>query len=311
VETFINRISFTIGPFKDYEENPILRPTGRSQSKALYNPSVLREGNKFYMFYRVECDDGLTGRIGLAEGQDGFHFMCHNDPVLIPGDDFDRGGCEDPRIVKLDETYYLTYVGNSLKYNVSNICIATSRDLFHWKKIGSILRPRPEAWNSGQLKAGVIVPEKINGIYVMYFMGEEKPWTTAIGIAYSEDLLHWFEPLEKPVLTPRAGYFDHQGVEPGPTPVVLDEGILLIYNGWAKDCIYKSGAVLFSKEDPTKILWRADKPLLELSRDYGGEFGAGNHCVAEGLVRVERKWLLYYGAADRFVCVASYEEGNR
>jgi len=307
----MNRSNFSIGPFRDYEGNPILGPTEGFQSKRLYNPSVLKEGERFIMFYRAETDDGLTGRIGLAEGEDGFHFTCHADPVLTPGDDFDRGGCEDPRIVKLGETYYLTYVGNSHRYHVSNICIATSKDLLHWTKHGSVLNPRHRAWNSGQLKAGVIVPEKINGMYVMYFMGEERPWTSAIGVAYSEDLLHWSEPLERPVLMPRPGYFDSQGIEPGPTPVVLDEGIFLIYNGWGNNCIYKPFGVLFSKEDATQVLKRTEGPLLVLSRDYGGEFGEGNHCVAEGLVKDRSRWLLYYGAADRLTCLATYEEKSR
>jgi predicted GH43/DUF377 family glycosyl hydrolase len=57
------------------------------------------------MFYRAETDDGLTGRIGLAESHDGFHFTCNPEPVLTPDEDFDKGGCEDPRIVKFEETY--------------------------------------------------------------------------------------------------------------------------------------------------------------------------------------------------------------
>jgi predicted GH43/DUF377 family glycosyl hydrolase len=272
---------------------------------------VLKEGERFFMLYRAETDDGLTGRIGLAEGEDGFHFTCHADPVLTPSDDFDRGGCEDPRIVKLGKTYCLTYVGNSHRYQVSNICLATSKDLLYWTKHGSVLKPRHGAWNSGQLKAGAIVPEKINGTYVMYFMGEERPWTSAIGVAYSEDFLHWSEPLERPVLMPRPGYFDSQGIEPGPTPVVIDEGIFLIYNGWGSDCMYKPSGVLFSKEDPATVLWRANEPLLELSRNYGSEFGEGNHCVAEGLVKNRNRWLLYYGAADRLTCLATYEEKSR
>ncbi len=44
--------------------------------------------------------------------------------------------------------------------------------------------------------------------------------------------------------------------------------------------------------------------MLRLSRDYGREYGAANHCVAEGLIKQENQWLLYYGAADRFICLA-------
>jgi len=303
--------NFPIGPFIDYPQNPILKPTSGFQSKRVYNPTVLKEGEKFYMLYRAESDEPLTGRIGLAESKDGVHFNCYKNPVLSPSEDFDRGGCEDPRIVKLTDTYYLTYVGNSLRYGVSNICIARSKDLIHWEKLGPILNERRWQWDKGQVKAGVIVPERINGKYIMYFMGEEKPWVTAIGIAYSEDLKKWYEPLEKPVLIPRKGYFDSQGVEPGPTPILVNEGILLIYNGWCEDCVYQPGGVIFSKDDPTLILKRTNKPIVSLSRDYGKEFGTGNHCVAEGLVKENHRWLLYYGAADHLTCLAIYEEGRK
>lgn len=311
MQTHMNGDNFPIGPFKDYVENPILRPTGGFQSKGVYNPTVFKEGKTIHMLYRAESNDGLTGRIGLAKSDDGFRFSCYQEPVLTPREDFDCGGCEDPRLVRFGETYYLTYVGNSKRYHVSNICIATSKDLLHWTKHGPVLTPRHGSWDSGQLKAGAIVPEKFNGIYVMYFMGEERPWVAAMGIAYSEDLLRWYEPLERPILSPREGCFDCQGVEPGPTPVILEEGILLIYNGWGRDCIYKPAGALFSRGDPAKILGRTSEPLLVLSHDYGGEFGEGNHCVAEGLIKHGSQWLLYYGAADRLTCLATYREGGR
>ena len=120
------------------------------------------------------------------------------------------------------------------------------------------------------------------------------------------DLLN--EPFDKPVLKPRANRFDSQGVEPGPTPVLIDVGILLIYNGWSSNCIYKPGGVIFSKEDPTRVLKRTEYPILTLKRDYGQQFDTGNHCVAEGLVKDNHRWLLYYGAADHLACIAIYEE---
>lgn len=300
--------NFPVGPFTDYSYNPILTPIGGFQSKGIFNPTVIKEGENFYMLYRAECNDGLTGRIGLAQSQDGFHFTCHSKPVVSPEEDFDKGGCEDPRVVKFEDTYFLTYVGNSRMYHVSNICLATSKDLLHWEKHGPVLQPKKGTWNSGQLKAGVIVPEKIKGKYVMYFMGEEKPWLTAIGIAFSDDLFYWYEPEEGPIVSPRENHFDCKGVEPGATPLLINKGILLIYNAWGEDSIYKPGGLLFSKEEPTKILARTENPLLIPSRDYGKELGAANHIVAEGLVKHKDKWLLYYGAADRFTCLAIYEE---
>jgi predicted GH43/DUF377 family glycosyl hydrolase len=89
--------------------------------------------------------------IGLAKSLDRFRFICHPEPLQTPDEDFDHGGCEDPRIVKFEATYYLTSVGNSQRYHVSNICIATSKDLLHWTKPGSVLPPRNGCWDSGQL----------------------------------------------------------------------------------------------------------------------------------------------------------------
>ncbi|MEW6481966.1 MAG: family 43 glycosylhydrolase [bacterium] len=291
---------FPVGPFVDYPNNPILSP--QAGLKRIYNPTVIRDNGIFYMLLRGEGNDGLTGKIYLAKGNSPTSFKLFPKPCLSPSAEFDIGGCEDPRVVKFNDTYYLTYVGNSKRYNVSNICLATSKDLINWEKHGPILQTGK--WDSGQLKAGAILNEKINGKYVMYFMGEESPWVTAIGIAYSEDLFFWYEPIDEPILSPRDGYFDSQGVEPGPNPVVIEEGILLIYNGWGKDCIYRPGGVIFSKEDPAKILERMDKPILVpnaiegLNKDY--------HVVSEGLISFNDRWFLYYGAGDKFSSLATY-----
>jgi predicted GH43/DUF377 family glycosyl hydrolase len=299
--------NFIIGPFVDYPNNPILSAGKGFTSKGIYNPTVIKEGKNFFMLFRAEGEDGVTGKIGFARSYNGIQFKLHPEPVIVPSADFDRFGCEDPRIVKFKDTYFLTYVGNSGRYNTGNICLATSKDLLHWEKHGSILQPKKRRWNSGQIKAGAILSEKINDKYIMYFMGEEKPWVTAIGIAYSEDLFHWYEPLDEPVVVPRKGYFDSQGIEPGPSPILLDEGILLIYNGWGKDSVYKPGGVLFSRDEPTKVTKRTENPLLVPSRNYGEEFGTGNHVVSEGLIIDGNRWLLYYGAADRLTCLAIYE----
>ena len=303
--------NFIIGPFVDYPNNPILAPGKGFTSKGTYNPTVIKEGRNFFMLFRAEGEGGGTGKIGLAKSRDGIHFILHPKAVLVPSADFDKSGCEDPRVVKFKGTYFLTYVGNSGRYNVGNICLATSSDLLHWKKHGSILQPKKGRWDSGQIKAGVILPEKINGKYIMYFMGEEKPWKTAVGIAYSKDLFRWYEPQDKPVVTPRKGYFDYQGVEPGPNPVLLKEGILFIYNGWGRDCIYKPGGILFSIDKPAKVINRADKPIFLPLRNYGQKFGTGNHIIPEGLIRDGNRWLLYYGAADRLSCLATYKRGAK
>jgi predicted GH43/DUF377 family glycosyl hydrolase len=290
--------------FEDYKQNPILSPQSGFTSKGIYNPTVIQEGDTLYMFFRGEAHERITGRIGIATSKDGIHFTLNPKPLIQPDSPFDKFGCEDPRIVKLGDTYYLTYVGNCGEYRGGNICLATSRDLLNWKKHGSLLQPKEGRWNSGQVKAGAILPTKIKGKFVMYFMGEEKPWSTSIGVAYSEDLFNWYEPIEEAVVMPRKDFFDSKGVEPGANPILIEDGILLIYNGWGEDHLYKPALLLFSKEDPTKVLFRGEKPALSVKKNYGAEFGTPNHIVAEGLIKYKNKWLLYYGGADRVTCMA-------
>ncbi|MBC8273747.1 MAG: glycosidase, partial [Chloroflexi bacterium] len=89
---------------------------------------------------------------------------------------------------------------------------------------------------------------------------------------------------------------------------VTEEGIFMVYSGWGEDCVYKPGGVVFSKDDPGKLLQRMDKPLFEPAQDWGEKFGCANHVVAESLVKHGDSWLLYYGAADRARCLAIWEE---
>ena len=58
------------------------------------------------------------------------------EPVLFPEHEYERHGCEDPRVVLCDGTYYLFYVAYDGK-NATGAC-ATSKDLKNFKKMGII-----------------------------------------------------------------------------------------------------------------------------------------------------------------------------
>ena len=56
--------------------------------------------------------------------------------------------------------------------------------------------------------------------------------------------------------------------EPGPPPIVIPEGILLIYNGADDKLVYSTGWVLFDKNDPTKVLARSEKPAFSPEKEW-------------------------------------------
>lgn len=284
-----------IGPFKKYHGGPILLPQGTGfETKAVFNPTAIVVNDTIFMFYRAEDWRGQrrwngTSTIGMAYSTDGIHFTRHPKPVITPEHDYETpGGCEDPRIVNVDDLYCLTYTAYNGK--TARLALAISKDLVTWEKKGIII---PWEWT----KAGAISPQKINEKYVMYF-GDKSIW-----IAHSDNLIDWIVD-ENPVLEPREGHFDNRIVEPGPPPIILDEGILLIYNGSNKEIHYEPGWVLFSKNDPRKILARSKKPILSLSKDWEKYGQVPNVIFAEGLVKYKDIWYLYYGAADTYVGLA-------
>ena len=300
------------GTWTRLSPEPIVSPRGDGfESAGTFNPAVIKDGGKFVMLYRAQDHKG-TSSLGYATSEDGVHFVRRSEPVMVSESPYEKGGgVEDPRLVKFGKTFYLTYTGYNNVDGVAadkkdaQLCMATSTDLIHWQRQGIIFPAYKGKWNVKWTKSGAIVPEKTNGKYWMYFLGDAQGKDTQMGVAYSDDLLHWTEALDHPVLSSRAGSFDSQVVEPGPPPVVTPEGIFLIYNGADDKLVYSTGWVLFDKKDPTKVLARAEEPIFSPGLEWEKVGQVPNVVFVEGLVREAQRWLFYYGGADRHVGVAT------
>jgi beta-1,2-mannosidase len=225
--------TFPLGPFIPYGDNPILRPQGHGwESENLYNPAAIVVDDQVIVLYRAHGRD-LRSRIGLASSRDGFRFMREPEPVVYPEHDYEAQGCEDPRLSKVGDGYYLTYTG----YDGSSaqLCLATSTDLRSWNKHGPVV-PGFNTWatlpygpDRPWSKAGVVVPEPIEGLYYMYF-GEG-----AIYYATSPDLIHWTPcPEDQPIHRPTRGDWDATLVEIGAPPVTTAEGLMVFLTNGAR-----------------------------------------------------------------------------
>jgi predicted GH43/DUF377 family glycosyl hydrolase len=300
------------GPWTRISADPILSPQGDGfESAGTFNPAVVKKDGKFVMLYRAQDKKG-TSSLGYASSDDGVHFTRRPAPVLVSDAPYEKGGgVEDPRLIKFGRTYYLTYTGfNNVDgqgpdHRDAQLCLATSTDLIHWKRHGVIIPSYKGNWNVKWTKSGAIVPQKVNGKYWMYYLGDAKGKDTQMGIAYSTDLLHWTGTLDQPVLSSRPGMFDSQVVEPGPPPVITPQGIFLVYNGADDKSIYSTGWVLFDKNDPAKVLARAQEPIFAPELEWEKVGQVPNVIFVEGLVRDGGRWLFYYGGADKHIGVAS------
>src|SRR5207245_10889946 len=102
--------------------------------------------------------------------------------------------------------------------------------------------------------------EPVGGRYWMYYMADAAAGSDQMGVAYSTDLLRWTEALDAPVLGRRPGRFDSRVVEPGPPPLMLPEGILLVYNGADDGLVYRTGWALFDRRSEERRVgkeWRS------------------------------------------------------
>jgi beta-1,2-mannosidase len=300
------------GKWTRLSPDPIVSPRGDNfEAAGTFNPSVVKKDGKFVMLYRAQDHNG-TSSLGYAISDDGIHFTRRPEPVMVAEAPYEKGGgVEDPRLQKIGDTYYLTYTG----YNNINgigadkkdaqLCMATSADLSHWQRQGIIIPGYKGKWNVKWTKSGAIVPEKIGGKYWMYYLADARGKDSQMGVAYSEDLLHWTEALDHPILSSRPGLFDSQVVEPGPPPIIIPQGIFLIYNGADDKLVYSTGWVLFDKEDPTKVLARSDVPVFAPEKKWEKVGQVPNVVFVEGMVRDGNRWLFYYGGADKYVGVAT------
>jgi beta-1,2-mannosidase len=291
------------GAWRRLSEAPIIAPRGGEwESAGPFNPAVIALGGKIVMLYRAQDKLG-TSRLGYAESSDGIHFARHSGPVLSPETDYERdGGIEDPRLVRFGDTFYLTYTG----YNKTDaqLCLATSKDLIHWERKGILLPAYKGNWNVRWTKSGAIVPEKIDGKYWMYFLGTTADNKDQMGVASSNDLLHWSDATPAPVLPVRPGRFDSRVAEPGPAPIITKRGIVLVYNGADDKLIYRTGIAIFDRTDPRKLIWRSDEPVFAPEKQWEKTGQVPNVVFVEGGVKRGGRYIFYYGGADKYVGAA-------
>lgn len=313
------------------EENPVVKPSTENfwESKQVFNAAAIYEEGKIHLVYRA-IGDFDTSVLGYASSNDGVHFDKYPDPVYIPTQSFEMpqggipwfasspgnltkspyesggggyGGCEDPRLTKIDDRYYMTYIAydaaNPPRVALSSISV----DDFHnknWNWETPVLISPPGVVD----KNCVIFPEKINGKYAI--MHRIYP---NILLDYVDDLQFNGETFLRGEyrIKPSRMLWDSRKVGAGPPPIKTKYGWLLIYHavGEKDSGRYKIGAMLLDLKDPTKVIARTIVPILapdhHLEND-GFKSGVAYPC---GAVIKDDMLYVYYGGADTVICGAT------
>ena len=103
---------------------------------SVYNPAVIYDEGRFTLYERASGSlrpVAAATAVGLLESDDGVHFRHVSDkPVFTPEMAGSRyGSVQDPRVVKIDGTYYMTYAFRRFAWSI------------HPTGLGSPRRPEP------------------------------------------------------------------------------------------------------------------------------------------------------------------------
>lgn len=307
-------------------KNPILSPRSNKwwEMEGSFNPGVIRLGGETYLLYRAIGNDGVS-RIGYAKSTDGIHiddrsltpvFSIVNprsmnepshkqvyDPVMYPSGG-SWGGCEDPRIVKIGSTIYMTF--NAFDgWDFLRIGVTSIKENDFKKKIWQWTKPLLISPQGEVNKNWVIFPEKINGKFaILHSLSPD------VGIDYVDRL----EELSNGTKVIKSKFNNRVPRETwdtwvrgaGPPPIRTGEGWLVLYHAINKKepSRYKLGAMLLDLKNPKKIIARSASAILLPDMWYEND-GKPGVVYACGAVVNKDLLYVYYGGGDKYSCVAT------
>ena len=325
--------------FRIKKEGIILRPTKRKfENEGVLNPACMQVGNEVHMFYRA-VKKGNFSSIGYCRLEGPLKVVERSKkPILVPEHNYESHGIEDPRIVKIDGTYYMTYTGYDGKS--VRISYATSTDLKNWKKKGPLIpkikydRAEDLFNNCGSLKDryflfesyykdkvgknvllwdkdAMFFPRKINGKFAL--LHRILPDIQLLYFRDFRDLTkeYWerhFSELCNYIVLEAEHWYETRNIGGGAPPIETKKGWLIIYH--AVDDMdtgrtYRAGAALLDKKDPRKVLGHFHQPLFSPEERWEQKGVVNQVVFPTGTAIFGKRLYIYYGAADKYIAAAS------
>lgn len=297
-----------------HKNNPIMMPTKHAwENKAVYNPGVTIYDGRILILYRAQGDD-MISRFGLAFSDDGYHIAERlPEPVFEPDLDteYEQLGVEDPRISKIGDSYYIAYTAASLYPALFGqgveeresgetpwrvrVSIAHTADFRTFSRHGVIV-------THVDSKDAALFPERIKNQFLLIHRVIPN-----IRLAIADEISRFRE--RGPVFGPDQKSWDSDMVGAGAPPIKTPYGWVMIYHG-VRDKSYSLGLALLDPHDPLRVLGRSKKPILSPEEDYEKKGQINNVVFCCGAVKKDDELLVYYGAADSTIGVASmpYDE---
>ena len=319
---------------KRWSGNPILSPRNNYWEKMqIRNPAAVHDRGKVFLVYTARTVWN-TIYLGLATSRDGLHFERAGElPWYSPSKEgFDAGIVEDARVVKIGDTFYITYAARSIgkeEYAAGRLPsyrtngrptwtrnwrrggLLATRDFKTLKCLGPITSDRMYDCNI------ILFPKKVGGRYVL--LHRPTPYEPLpedcvrhperrgeICISFSKDLRYWSgtRVLARPEFA-----WENLKIGGSVPPIWTPQGWLTLYHGVqgtsTRDMVYRVGVMLLDLKDPTKVLARSPHFIMEPEKDYEKQGTVPNVVFPNGAVVIDGILHIYYGGADTVCAVAT------
>ena len=296
----------------------VLEPTALSfEALGVLNPAVIVHNGVIHMLYRAVALD-FKSSIGYCRFRTPLLIEERlNKPLLVGQTIHEVMGMEDPRLVRIEGLFYLSYTAFDGKSALGSLLL--SEDLIHFygkrvivalqklktKKVQQVERYR---WD----KNLVFFPRRING--QIYFMHRIKPHILLSSVIELSEIDAQFwkrKPLSKinTRLHLKSREIGSNYVGAGCPPIETEAGWLLIYHAaylLEEQIIYKIHVALLDLNQPSRVIAELPYPVLEPKTAYE-RFGNVNNVVfPTASIEILDTVYVYYGAADSCIACAYF-----
>ncbi|HOM80290.1 MAG TPA: hypothetical protein PLU39_13985 [Armatimonadota bacterium] len=327
---------------------PILAPRGEGwESGHTYNPAAVRLGpgdstiirkllgegspapreGVVAILYRAQPRQSTGFRaprssIGLAVFTPELDLLRRfPEPVVRPTEDpegYDYDGAEDPRVTRIGDTFYMVYCGyTEHPYGAKmRVCLARSRDLLHWEKLG----PARGDINHWPNKDGVLLPGPIGGRhFLLHRPMVGQPSDFCMELAVSDSPTGEWRNCGRVLRAPGHAQCRHSWVGAGSVPIPLGDGRYLALYHTGNRLLegsrqYNADAVLldfrrFTPEHPAEIIAGTLERILVPETEYERSLRPGDpdplHCVFPcGSYQQGEHLHFVYGGCDTYTLAA-------
>ncbi len=289
-----------VSPVWRYTENPIINRNPLPGVARIFNSAVVPYNGEFIGVFRAEQCDGIP-HLYLGYSKDGIHWTYDFNKIPFvneKGEPFMPRYAYDPRLVKVEDTYYIIWCTD---FYGAALGMAKTTDFKTFVRLGNPFLP----FN----RNGVLFPRKINGNFVLLSRPSDSGHTPFGDVFLSEspDLTFWGN--HRHVMSRGSQWWQSLKIGGGAAPIETSEGWLMFYHGVTGTCngyVYSMGACVLDIDNPSIVKYRCNNFVLTPEAWYEERGFVANvvfPCAA--LTDAETgRIAIYYGAADSYVGMA-------